>query len=251
MSPGGGFRPRIPEQVPQSYCLSSYGSRRYSLLRTLSDIRSIESVISSTRLATYSRSLGTPNARRALHLYAWNAQVSGAFMLPQQLCEISIRNAVSEVLTTVYGASWPWDATFERSLPSPNIGFSMRHELLKTRQGVTPGNTNKLIPELKFAFWGKMFTKRFDGRLWQPHIRTSFAGLPVSRTPKECRLMISTEVEHIRSLRNRIAHHEPIFQRNLASDYTRMLTLIRWRCPKTADWLSQIENVTATLGARP
>lgn len=221
------------------------------MLRSLSDIRSIEAVISPNRIATYSKSLGTPNARRALNLYAWNAQVSGAFMLPQQLCEVSIRNAVSEVLTVVYGSQWPWDSTFEGSLPNPGVGFNMRRELIKTRSMVTRGNTDKLIPELKFVFWGKMFTKRFDGRLWQPHISRAFSGLPGSRTPKQCRSMIFNELEHVRQLRNRIAHHEPIFQRNLHSDFNRMLTLIRWRCPKTAAWLSQIETVTATLIARP
>lgn len=34
----------------------------------------------------------------ALALYVWNAEVSGAFMAPLHICEVVIRNAVSDAL---------------------------------------------------------------------------------------------------------------------------------------------------------
>lgn len=148
------------------------------MLTTAADIKAIERVITSQRLSTYSGSIGMRNARRTIELYAWNAQIAGAFMFPQQICEVAIRNAAGEVLEAVYGHQWPWAIGFERSLPDPKYGFSMRKELAQARGKVPAGNTNKVIPELKFAFWGKLFTKRFDRRLWEPHLRTAFQGLP-------------------------------------------------------------------------
>ncbi|WRW29470.1 hypothetical protein VQ574_20945 (plasmid) [Stutzerimonas frequens] len=191
------------------------------------------------------------NSRRVLELYAWNAEVSGAFMLPQQICEVAIRNAASEVLEAVYGPQWPWAIGFERSLPDPKVGFSLRKELASGRAKAPPGNTNKAIPELKFAFWGRLFTQRFDSRLWVPHLHKSFRGLPPGVSVQQCRQMIYDELDKVRGIRNRIAHHEPIFQRNLAADYARMMRLVMWRCPRTAAWLNDVESVRALIKKRP
>lgn len=160
------------------------------MLASAADIRAIEGVISPQRLSTYAAAQGMRNSRRVLELYAWNAEVSGAFMLPVQICEVAVRNAVSEVLAAVYGAQWPWSLGFEKSLPDPQRGFSLRKELASARTKAPAGNTNKVIPELSFAFWEKLFTQRFDQRLWVPHLRGSFRGLPAGLPVQQCRHMI-------------------------------------------------------------
>jgi len=221
------------------------------VLTTAADIKAIERVITSQRLSTYSGSIGMRNARRTIELYAWNAQIAGAFMFPQQICEVAIRNAAGEVLEAVYGHQWPWAIGFERSLPDPKYGFSMRKELAQARGKVPAGNTNKVIPELTFAFWGKLFTKRFDRRLWEPHLRTAFQGLPQGVAVQRCRQMIYEELEKVRGLRNRIAHHEPVFQRNLDADYARIERLVGWRCPRTKSWMNEIDMVRELLKSKP
>lgn len=221
------------------------------MLTTASDILAIQNVISHQRLSTYAKALGMQNSRRVLELYAWNAEVSGAFMLPQQICEVAVRNAASEVLEAVYGPTWPWAMGFERSLPDPKFGFSLRKELASGRSKAAVGNTNKAIPELKFAFWGRLFTQRFDSRLWVPHLKSAFRGLPAGLSVQQCRQMIYDELDKVRGIRNRIAHHEPIFQRNLEADYGRMMRLVHWRCPQTADWLDGVANVRSVIRKRP
>ena len=99
----------------------------------------------------------------ALELYDWNAQVSGAFMAPLHICEVVMRNAVSDALTAVYGARWPWSSVFEASLPASAAGYNPRGDLQRAR--TAHQTTGKVIPELKFVFWQKMFTSRHDGRL--------------------------------------------------------------------------------------
>lgn len=221
------------------------------MLTSAADIRAIEGVISPQRLSTYAAAQGMQNSRRVLELYAWNAEVSGAFMLPQQICEVAVRNAAAEVLEAVYGPQWPWAIGFERSLPDPKFGLSLRKELASGRGKAPAGNTNKVIPELKFAFWVRLFTQRFDNRLWIPHLHTSFRGLPTGVSVQRCRQMIYDELDKVRGIRNRIAHHEPIFQRNLAADYARMMRLVMWRCPRTAAWLNEVESVRALIKKRP
>lgn len=78
-----------------------------------------------------------------------------------------------------------------------------------------------------------MFTRRHDGRLWQPHIRTVLPNLP-QVSISECRKLIHDELEVIRNLRNRIAHHEPVFRRDLADDFRKIIRIVEYRCSDTS-----------------
>lgn len=53
-----------------------------------------------------------PPMRGAIELYDWNAQVSAAFLAPLHLCEVVIRNAVSDAIAAVYRPLRPWHAGF-------------------------------------------------------------------------------------------------------------------------------------------
>lgn len=49
----------------------------------------------------------------------------------------------------------------------------------------------------------------------------------------------------------RIAHYEPIHQRNLAQDYAEMLEIIRWICPDCHAWAEAASSTPAILSERP
>jgi len=64
-------------------------------------LSNIKRSLSDSRLSTYENVTfnGAPlNTEQALKLYAWNAQISAAFFAPLHLCEVVIRNAVSEAI---------------------------------------------------------------------------------------------------------------------------------------------------------
>jgi hypothetical protein len=240
MSTGGGFRPQVPWLVLQVW----HPTRRVSNPAT---IQAVRSALSLSRIETYEKSVvvtgdGGP---AAIALYDWNAQISGAFMAPLHICEVVIRNAVSDTLTAVYGALWPWSTVFETSLPSPSGGYNPRADLATNRRRYP--TTGKVIPELKFVFWQKMFTGRYDVRLWDIHLRRVLPNLDTTKPVDALRQEIYADLEHVRSLRNRIAHHEPIFRRNLADDLDKVAALIRFRCKITAEWMLTNQRVTALL----
>jgi len=58
---------------------------------------------------------------------------------------------------------------------------------------------------------------------------------------------IYNDLEQIRFLRNRIAHHEPIFARNLNDDLQKIVALIAYRSQETADWMMQNQQASAIL----
>lgn len=210
----------------------------------------IKAALSAPRVGTYEgATAGTPQLPCALALYAWNAQVSAAMLAPLHFCEVTIRNAVSDAIAAAHGPQWPWDAGFIRSLPNSPNGYNARRDLASARAGKT--TSGKVIPELKFVFWQTIFTRRFDGRLWNHHLRNVLPNADASKTVEEIRELIYAELEQLRKLRNRIAHHEPIFQRNLADDFQKVHDLIAIRCAVTAAWMVHNQQAQALIAAKP
>lgn len=212
--------------------------------------QAIKNALSAARMGTYE---GATQAAEqlpgALALYAWNAKVAGAMLAPLHLCEVVLRNAVSDALTAVYGPNWPWMHAFEGSLPNPQTGFSMRKELRSARHHQP--STGKAIAELKFAFWQKMFTGRFDAQIWNPHLNAVMPHLNPAWTVQQARKRIYDDLESLRLLRNRIAHHEPIIKRPLGADFQKIQELIAFRCPHTASWMVHNQQAQALINAKP
>lgn len=206
------------------------------------------SALSAQRASTYVAAAGGDTVR-AVALYGWNARIAAALMVPAHFAEVTTRNAVSDALTSLYGSKWPWNETLRNSLPNPGRpAFSPRQNLVATA-GRQP-STGKVIAELKFVFWASMFTSRHDTRIWEPLIHSLFPN-SYGLTSGQLRSRIHGDLEIIRQLRNRIAHHEPIITRQLSEDLIRMVELIELRCSATASWVRAMEDVTGLLAARP
>nr|WP_241766492.1 hypothetical protein [Pseudomonas avellanae] len=141
-------------------------------MSTLEVAKAIRLSISSARISTYENAALAVGRGldEAVTLYAWNALVSGAFLTPLHLCEVIVRNGVADAIASVYGPRWPWSPGFEQSLPDvTGPTFKPKQELARARQKCA--TTGAVIAELKFVFWEKMFTKRFEGRLWAPYLQ--------------------------------------------------------------------------------
>jgi len=208
--------------------------------------------MSHARFATYrtaALSAGHPE-EDAPALYAWNAHVSSALLIALHMCEVAIRNSVSDALTVVYGPHWPWDRNFENSLPAPKgSAYQPRKDLLQARARCP--TTDRVVVALTFKFWEKMFTSRHDSRIWNPHLLGLFPNLDKLQPVAMHRLRIATDLESIRRLRNRIAHHEPIFMRDLALDLSTAHELIKARCQVSADWMMSEQKVAPIISAKP
>lgn len=207
----------------------------------------IKDGLSQARMATYeaaARTTGDGDSR-AVALYTWNAQVSAALFIPLHFCEVVVRNAAAGALEAVYGARWPWNSVCILSLPDPqqpNI-YNPRANLIKVAS--QQPSTGKVIPELNFVFWQQLFTHRHDVRLWNSHLKRVFPEHDPKKAVVAIRKSIYADLEVIRKLRNRIAHHEPIFTRNLKQDLERMHELVRLRSKLIASWMmiNQIADV--------
>lgn len=196
-------------------------------------------------MVTYeAESTTIPPLEGALQLYAWNSRVSAALMVPLSIAEVVIRNAVHDALQATFGERWPWHPGFARSLPERS-----RTILIDARDRQT--STGKVVAELSFGFWQRMFTGRFDGDLWIPHLQRVMPHMDSTMSIQHRRSLVQNRLEHLRILRNRIAHHEPLLKRNLHTDFELAIGLISWRCQETSQWTMHIEDVQSALNRRP
>lgn len=211
----------------------------------------VKRALSADRLGTYENAVAKLDARSTpLDLYLWNARISAAFLIPLHIGEVVIRNAVSDALTRIHGPRWPWVQGFADSLPSPANGYNPRRELLRAAARCANG-TSQIIPMLSFVFWQKMFTQRFDVRVWARCMGAVLPGTDTAAPRHVTRAHIHNDLEQIRRLRNRIAHHEPIFARALGEDFAAIQRIVGLRCTRTADWMAGHEAVTPLLRNRP
>lgn len=71
-----------------------------------------------------------------------------------------------------------------------------------------------------------MFTARHDERVWKPRILTVLPNAPAGSKASVLRARVYDDLEVIRRLRNRLAHHGPVFTRDLPADLARIMELI-------------------------
>ncbi len=206
-------------------------------------------LLSAPRFKTY-QDFASGDDQRALRIYQWNLELCAAFYMPLHICEISIRNGVVQALESQFGADWHTSIGFQRTLPESK-GYNPKQDLILTRAKLERHavlSAGKVVAELKFVFWEYMFTARHDNHLWKPYFQQSFpnaADLPAGRND------IRHRIELVRRLRNRIAHHEPIFRRDLMRDYKGIIDLIAWRSSSVARWVEDNQRVTAVLNEKP
>lgn len=207
-------------------------------------------VLSGPRFARYLQEQGN-DREEALILYRWNMAISAAFAIPLHLLEISLRNGVADGVRAIHGAAWPWTQGFLLTLPSPtNLrAFNPRREL--TSCASRHNTAGKVVADIKFAFWERLLLQNQQRIIWDTQFDLQFPGSPITDPSDTRRETLRRNVERIRIFRNRIAHHEPIFTRDLQRELDQIIEVVGWRNPTAADWLRQIETVTHWLAHRP
>lgn len=196
----------------------------------------LEASISRERLAKY-LDAADGDLSEALSLYERNMLISEAFYVPLQSLEVCLRNKLFEALSASFGQHWLTDHT---AAPLDDHSRSFVNDALsQLPTGPSPG---QIVAELRFAFWVGLLARKYDADIWR------HAGYKVflARGGKP-RKAVHGRMNALRRFRNRIAHHEPIFNRDLANTHAEVLEAIEWMCPATRAWTEHHSRVTDEL----
>jgi hypothetical protein len=208
------------------------------------DLRLLERRISPERLAPY-RAAADGDLVRAVRLYEQNAELSAAFWMVLCDVEILLRNAVHEQLRAwsddrYSQPAWYLDPGRVFNAQARADIAAARQHLAATGRRETPG---RLVAELPFGFWRFLLSARYERTLWLPCLRTAFPGIAGHGLRRD----VHDAVRELHLLRNRIAHHEPVYNRPLGDLHDLALTTAGWVCPVTRRWIARRSTVPALL----
>ena len=210
-------------------------TQQCSFSYTASVVDALDITLSPGRLYLYQK-FAEYNDTDALRLYCWNTTLSQILYWPLHTAEISLRNAMADLMFNTFGDDW-YDriSTFHKkqSVHNDEVEHIEKAKRKLNHAGLPHGHDN-IVAAVSLGFWEGLLEDGYEKTLWDPLFSAIF---PISRTEA------FRKVNQIKRLRNNIAHHEPIFvflpsgdTRLLYLDYKLILKIIRWICPETAQW---------------
>lgn len=209
----------------------------------------IEAALSTDRFSKYVSACGG-DRKAAFRLYGWNTAISAAFYGPLQTLEVTLRNALHAALTDCYGPNWYDGIGPGLDAHAVNKIEECKRGLRKEGHSIDPPH---MVANLSFGFWVSMLgaggrrtpptpKANYEMTLWRPALRHAFPS-----APKLNRKAAHNPFEHMRLLRNRIAHHEPVHARRLDKDYESILKVLDWMSPEARVWVEASSRIPDLL----
>ena len=205
----------------------------------------LEKHFSAARLGRYRASCGNDEAR-AIKAYVNNMLLAEAMMPMLSVLEIALRNGIHRRLSVLYARPDWWEAwhggsAFQWQLQE--VAGAMG-KLQRRAEVVTP---DKIIAELAFGFWSSLFNVHFQNVLWKD-LRLVFPRCP---KPQRKRHTISSALNQVRDLRNRVFHHEQLLWLNptLIDLHAKGIEVLGWLDPQLPPWLDKYDRLPVTWAA--
>ena len=190
------------------------------------DVAAIVANIRRERLSAYLEA--TQSDVEALALYELNARLSNCLHEVIGGLEVVLRNAVSESIKDHYQRDDWYRARAFTSLLAPERRQNLRDVRARLKAQRQEERSGRVVAGLTFHFWVAMHENKYRDTIWTPFLRKLWPdGENIKRVHKD---LLKT-----RDLRNRIAHHEPIF-----AD--------RWRRRSETIWL-RLEQLSSSKHA--
>lgn len=147
--------------------------------------------------------------------YLWNIALSAAVYQLIAIFEITLRNNIYNSISKNLLKDWIDENTAWFKKIHPKLGYNIesnqiifaKKQLKKLSKPITQG---QIITQLTLGFWVNMLKNQYRPDIWNKArvFEDAFPHCPVklNRIPT-----VVVELEKILILRNRISHHEPIF----------------------------------------
>lgn len=179
------------------------------------DIASIAMFLSSERLATFHAIAGS--TKDAILLHQQMLCFGTTLMSVTAVIEIATRNAICERISGQLGGGG-WLRTPPPSLVwKPSELEKIKQAERSARKAAYSKKSQKqivvadgqIIAQLTMFFWKRLFSADYEAFFWNRSLKRIFPDKSLKRTD------ISIHFEEIYQARNRIAHHEPIYDARL------------------------------------
>jgi hypothetical protein len=220
-------------------CSESAGPRGASM--NASHLAGLTQALAAERLEPYRRDGVDP--RIGLARYLLNLALCEALYSPLHLAEVTLRNRLHRALSLRYGDENWFDSVSLRLLPWQ--ATTLLEARRRLRDSGKPATAGRIVAELPFGFWSGFFNKA--------HARTGvgfhLAKHAFTHAPSSGRDLagLDRRWEEVRSLRNRVFHHERIVHfADLDGQHARLHELIAWMSPEVHALAAALDRFAAT-----
>ena len=197
------------------------------------DLALLVQCLSHKRLRPYLKEADN-DLLEALNLYEHNVLWSARLWVIMHFFEITLRNRVDKALSGYYGPDWILpERALLRSREIERV-IDAQETLAKQKKIVT---RDGIIAELSLGFWVFLFSRKYDDReraFWRRALYRLFPG--------KSRKNMHKDLEKIRKLRNRLAHHERIYNPEDARKC--ILSVLEKLSPEMVSWAHHLEKYT-------
>lgn len=200
-------------------------------------------MIGEERFLPYLNERGGDEAE-ALRLYSWNIEASAALLGSYAALEVGLRNAMHDRLTTMYGTENWWDASNFLSPKSLNA-ISDAERFLDRTKGAGKWGAGHLVAEMTPSFWEDILANRNHTAVWLAGLQDAFPHFAGYRKD------LKEQLERLRLLRNRAAHHEPVFARDLTVDHRYMCEVAGYIDTDMKTWIATHSRLPSVISVRP
>lgn len=199
----------------------------------------LERILSANRMQRYANATHG-DTRKAMALYRYNLKLSQEIFTIVSCFEVALRNTIDQLMVPTWGDDWLRDAVQDGGIFANGRMDETRRIIEKAYNRLNRHGSYshpKLIAEMEFGVWKYMFSSLQYRATGQCLLRV-FPNKPRSSASMQYNnSFIFNELDKVNSLRNRIAHHEPIcFRQNTAeidtsyiiNEYQKIQTLFSW-----------------------
>lgn len=236
-------------------------------------IQQVASCLHMSRLGTYSNACGG-DLQEALRLYRWNLKLASALHASLSLTEVILRNAIDKQLRLwnasqpklgggMHGAEWLMDPARPLNTLTASSRRSARQNATKARQARHPSHPRKnaqinhddVLAQLTFGVFAKLLptadqlADNFRARqvVWNQALINAF---PAS-TNDPNGVIVEGRTTRLHSLRNRVAHMEPLLDVNVSARHHDMVRLVGSINPAVQGWFAGVSKVQEVGRERP
>lgn len=141
--------------------------------------------------------------------YIWANHLSAAISPALHTFEIAFRNAIHSSLTDYYRrADWFNVPRMFKADELKKVSKAKQNALSKARRKGRNLTPDDVIAEFMFGFWSSLLNAPYDTKVFRPCLARRFRSLPA---PFLQRTDLHSKVLEFSRVRNRVFHHEPIW----------------------------------------
>lgn len=213
-----------------------------------------ERFFSQKRVSRYVQACGS-DTRKAMTLYRYNLRLAQEIFTIISCFEVSLRNAIDEKLVPILGSEWLKDSVMPGGIfTTPKLKKTYNTIIYSYNKLDSQGDYShsKLIASMDFGMWKYMFSP-----LQYQLTHQSLLGIfPYKmRSTPSCHInhtYFFNELDKVNTLRNRIAHHEPVCfylqdpvidTTHIMTEYQKIQTLFAWMGIDSQSMLYGLDHV--------